>query len=127
MEGFLRYIWITFGCAALALGVIGAFLPLLPTVPFLLLAAFCFSKGSERMHSWLLNHKSFGPPIEEWHKHGAIASRVKLYALSLIFLSVFLSFLYGVPTVGLVSQVILLSCVSLFILTRPTPPRPTLD
>ncbi|MBL4838928.1 MAG: YbaN family protein [Kordiimonadaceae bacterium] len=123
----MRYIWILFGWTALALGVIGAFLPLLPTVPFLLLAAYCFSKGSDRLHDWLLNHKKFGPPIAEWRKHGAIALRIKLYAMSLISVSLCLSFLYDVPKAGLVSQVILLSCVSLFILTRPTPPRPSAD
>lgn len=119
----MRYIWMTFGWAALALGVIGAFLPLLPTVPFLLLAAFCFSKGSDALHDWLLQHERFGPPILEWRQHGAIATRVKIMAMAFIMASVGLSLLYGVPTTGFIVQIVILSCVSAFILTRPVPPR----
>ena len=119
----VRFIWMTCGWAALALGVLGAFLPLLPTVPFLLLAAFCFSKGSDTLHDWLVNHEKFGPPIREWRAHGAIATRVKIMAMIFILASVGLSFLYEVPILGLVVQITILSAVSLFILTRPAPPR----
>ena len=119
----MRYIWMTLGWAALALGVIGALLPLLPTVPFLLLAAFFFSKGSEELHNWLLTHKKFGPPIVEWRQHRAIATRVKFIAMAFILSSVGLSFLYDVPLAGFISQLVILSCVSLFILTRPAPPQ----
>lgn len=118
----MRFIWLTFGWAALALGVLGAFLPLLPTVPFLLLAALCFSKGSDELHDWLINHERFGPPIRQWRQHGAIATRVKVLSMSFILGSVGLSFLYDVPTLGLVVQLSILTCVSFFILTRPTPP-----
>lgn len=119
----MRYIWLIFGWAALALGVLGAFLPLLPTVPFLLLAAFCFSKGSEELHDWLVNHRKFGPPIQAWRLHGAIAIRMKLMAMAFILASIGLSIFYNVPKTGFIIQVIILTCVSLFIVTRPTPPR----
>ncbi len=119
----MRFVWLTFGWAALALGVLGAFLPLLPTVPFLLLAGVCFSKGSEELHQWLLNHEKFGPPIKEWREHGAIATRVKLMSMAFILASIGLSFLYEVPLTGLIVQLVVLSCVSFFILTRPAPPR----
>jgi len=118
----LRILWMGLGWLVLGLGVLGIFLPLLPTTPFLLLAAFCFSKGSDRMHAWLLNHEKLGPPITQWRKHGAIASRVKGMALFLILGSVALSFVYGVPFYAFIVQLVILSCVSLFILTRPTPP-----
>ncbi|MCK0068123.1 MULTISPECIES: YbaN family protein [Kordiimonas] len=119
----MRYIWMACGWIAFVLGVIGAFLPLLPTVPFLLLAAFCFSRGSDKLHNWLLNHEKFGPPIAEWRKHGAIATRVKFMAMGFILFSIGLSFLYDVPTRGFIIQIVVLSCVSLFILTRPAPPK----
>lgn len=122
MGADLRFIWLTFGWAALALGVLGAFLPLLPTVPFLLLAGVCFSKGSDELHDWLLNHEKFGPPIQEWRRHGAIATRVKILSMVFILASVALSFLYSVPPLGLTVQLVILSCVSFFILTRPAPP-----
>ena len=68
----MRYLWLSFGFIALALGMAGAVLPLLPTTPFILLAAFCFARSSRRFHNWLLNHRTFGPMIENWRQEGAI-------------------------------------------------------
>ncbi len=64
----MRVFWAVFGLMSLGLGMIGVFLPLLPTVPFILLAAFCFSKSSDRLHGWLTNHSKFGPIIEVWRR-----------------------------------------------------------
>ncbi len=61
----------------MGLGLIGVVLPILPTVPFMLLAAFFFSKSSERLHYWLISHPKLGPPIVEWQTNGAINPRVK--------------------------------------------------
>ena len=65
---------------ALALGVLGVFLPLLPTTPFVLLAAFCFSRGSERVERWLLAHPRFGPMVRDWRAHHAVPRRAKQLA-----------------------------------------------
>ncbi|MFC3051599.1 YbaN family protein [Kordiimonas pumila] len=118
----MRLLWLCAGWLALGLGIIGIYLPLLPTTPFLLLASFCFSKGSERIHAWLMGHAWFGPPIQEWNQHGAIAPRVKWLATGMIIFSVVLSFLYGVPLYAFIIQLVILVCVSFFILTRPNPP-----
>lgn len=69
----MQPVWIAAGGLALTLGVVGVFLPLLPTVPFLLLSAFCFGRGSSRLHRWLLQHRVFGPPIEDWIESGQSA------------------------------------------------------
>lgn len=119
----MRYLWLLAGWMCVSLGIIGSFLPLLPTVPFLLLAAFCFSKGSKRLHEWLLTHKKLGPPIIEWQKHGAIRTRVKVMAMTFILASVGLSLFFDVPIYALAMQLSVLSVVSLFILTRPAPPK----
>ena len=73
----LRSLYLLLGLAALALGLVGIFVPLLPTVPFLILAAFLFSKGSRRMEAWLVNHGRFGRPIRQWRESGSISRKGK--------------------------------------------------
>lgn len=65
------------GLLCVVLGVIGIVLPLLPTTPFLLLAAACFARSSPRFHAWLLGHRWFGPPIRDWQQQRAIRPRIK--------------------------------------------------
>jgi uncharacterized membrane protein YbaN (DUF454 family) len=77
---WLRWLWLAAGWASLALGVIGAFLPLLPTVPFVLLAAACFSRGSARWEQWLLTHPRFGPWVQDWRRSRAVPLRAKQWA-----------------------------------------------
>ena len=62
---------------SLALGIIGIFLPLLPTTPFILLASACFMRSSPRFHAWLHQHKTFGPILDNWHQHRAVTTKVK--------------------------------------------------
>lgn len=76
-----RYIYFIAGWASLGLGTIGAFLPLLPTVPFMILAAFCFARSSPALEAKLLNHKYFGIHIRRWRERGAISRRGKKAAL----------------------------------------------
>ncbi len=117
----MRYLWIALGWISVALGVAGAFLPLLPTTPFLLLAAFAFSKGSERLHDWLVNHPKLGPPIQHWRKEQAIARPVKIYA-SISIVAVFaISVVLQVPWWALASQAVVLTVVSYFLWSRPEP------
>lgn len=76
-----RVLYLLAGLLSLALGVIGAFLPLLPTVPLMLLAAFCFSRSSPRLEAWLVDHPRFGPHIRAWKARGAISRAGKHAAL----------------------------------------------
>lgn len=68
------------GFLSLALGAVGIFLPLLPTVPFVLLAAYCFSRGSRRWERWMLEHPKLGPIIKDWRAHHAVPLRAKQLA-----------------------------------------------
>jgi uncharacterized membrane protein YbaN (DUF454 family) len=77
----LRYLWITGGVLSLVLGAIGVVLPLLPTVPFVILAAFCFSRGSKRWEQWLLDHPRLGPYVHDWREHHAVPLRAKQLAI----------------------------------------------
>lgn len=115
----MRILWVTFGFVALGLGVLGVALPLLPTVPFLLLAAFCFARSSERLHDWLVTHPRFGPPIADWNTHGAIRRPAKYLASASILAAFALSVLMGVRPMILGIQAVTLCAVALFIWTRP--------
>jgi uncharacterized membrane protein YbaN (DUF454 family) len=79
-----RWLWGAAGAAALLTGFVGAFLPLLPTTPFVLLAALCFSRSSPRLEHWLLNHRRFGPLIQDWRAHQAIPLRAKRLAWAMM-------------------------------------------
>lgn len=68
------------GSICVGLAFLGIFLPLLPTTPFLLLAAFCFSRGSSSLHSWLMNHPTLGRIIRDWNERRVIRPRVKAVA-----------------------------------------------
>lgn len=115
----MRWLWASMGLMSLSLGVIGIVLPLLPTVPFILLAAFCFARSSDRLHHWLLSHPKFGPVIEDWHQNGAISPRVKRISTASILFVFGISLVLGLRPLILIIQAITLSCVALFIWTRP--------
>ncbi|MDZ3831252.1 MAG: YbaN family protein [Sphingopyxis sp.] len=76
-----RHFYFVCGCLSLALGGIGAVLPLLPTVPFIILAAFCFARSSPKLEAWLVHHPSFGPHIVAWRDKGAISRKGKVAGL----------------------------------------------
>lgn len=84
---WIRRVFISLGFVALLLGLLGVFLPILPTAPFILLAAFCFGRGSARFHQWLLDHHLTGPLIKDWYEHQSLRPRVKNWAVLLIVFS----------------------------------------
>lgn len=116
----MRFIWAGLGLLCLLLGVVGIVLPLLPTVPFLLLAAFLFARSSERLHNWLLSHPRLGPPIEDWQSRGAINPAAKRLATISIVVVFGISLAMGLRPLILGIQAVTLSCVLIFIWTRPS-------
>lgn len=86
-----RACWFLLGALSLVLGLIGIFLPLLPTTPFLILASACFMRASPRIHTWLVSHPYLGPPIFEWQEQRTIKSSIKKKAVIMIILSFTLS------------------------------------
>jgi uncharacterized membrane protein YbaN (DUF454 family) len=115
----MQYVWATLGLVCVGLALIGVFLPLLPTVPFLLAASFFFARSSERLHSWILAHPTFGPMIDDWNSHGAIRPRAKRLATLSIAAVFGLSLIVGVSMKVVVIQAVVLSCVLIFIWSRP--------
>lgn len=82
-----RLLWLAAGALSLGLGGIGLVLPLLPTVPFVLLAGFCFSRGCTRCERWLLDHPRLGPPLRAWRTHRAVPRRAKWLATTMMLAS----------------------------------------
>jgi uncharacterized membrane protein YbaN (DUF454 family) len=124
----VRYALLAIGWLSVVLGVIGIFLPVLPTTPFLLLAAACFMRSSKRFYLWLVNHPLLGPWIVDYLEGEGIPLKAKVYAIGLMWLSIGISS-YLVPLLWarlfmLTSAVL----VSLYILKQKTlskPARPT--
>ncbi|WP_144098089.1 YbaN family protein [Croceicoccus sediminis] len=91
----VRYLYLAGGFVSLGLGAIGVVLPLLPTVPFMILAAFCFARSSPRLEAWLVEHRHFGPHIRAWREKGAISRRGKTAALAAFAVSIVLAFAFA--------------------------------
>lgn len=119
-----RALFFAAGWLFVVIGVIGIFLPLLPTTPFLLLAAWCFSKSSERFHRWLLNHPTLGPPVIDWQRHGVIRPFAKKLATVMMGLAImFPLVLVKVPAWAKLVTIVTTACVLTFIWTRPSHPN----
>lgn len=86
-----------FGLLSTGLGILGIFLPVLPTVPLLLLAAACFARSSEKFYRWLLDHPRLGPLVGDYLDGEGIPLRAKISAITLIWLSVSISAMFLVP------------------------------
>lgn len=97
------------GCLALALGVLGVFLPIMPTVPFILLAAACFSRSSPRFHQWLLAHKYMGPIVRQYEEGQGLPRRIKVRVIFFTWAGMLLSMFI----VGQLWAVALLTCIGL--------------
>lgn len=108
------------------LGVIGIFLPLLPTTPFILLACYCFSKSSERYHQWLLNHPLFGQAIQDYQAGLGISLKHKISAWLMIWLSIGSCIIFIVDPVALkLLLLIIAGTVSIYLARLPTSSRGT--
>jgi uncharacterized membrane protein YbaN (DUF454 family) len=92
----LRYALLAIGWLSVVLGVIGIFIPVLPTTPFLLLAAACFARSSPRFYRWLVEHPRLGPWIGDYLSGNGIPLKGKVYAIGLMWASILLS-CYLVP------------------------------
>ena len=110
--------WLLFG-----LGFVGAFVPVLPTTPLMLLALWCFSRSSDRFHDWLYNHRVFGPPLQQWNDHRVIPLPAKI--TSVVFMSASLVYVFGFSDTAAWVKVTMSATMAIgfwFILTKPSVP-----
>lgn len=114
------------GSFALVLAILGIFLPLLPTTPFLLLASACYARGSPRLHQWLRNHPTFGKFLRDFEDGRGIPLRAKILALVMMWVSM----LYSIwkVTLGVKFVLAAIACaVTVYLLRLPTTPREPRD
>lgn len=118
-QALVKGFFISLGTIFLIIGIIGIFLPLLPTTPFLLLTAICYERGSDKFHAWLIGHKYFGPPILDWQNRKVIRLQYKILAASMMLISAFfLLQKQTVPMIGKVSYTVFMVLMLSFIFTR---------
>ncbi|GJM12528.1 MAG: hypothetical protein DHS20C12_09310 [Pseudohongiella sp.] len=114
-----KLLWLVLAYGTLALGLVGAVLPVLPTTPFLLVAVWAGSHASSKFKWWLLRHKRFGPGLRDWYRDGAIAKPAKYTAVTVIAMSWLIIIMTGSPTGVVVFTGLLLASCSVFLLSRP--------
>lgn len=121
----LRLAWAALGTIFLALGAIGVVLPLLPTTPFVLLAAACYVRASPRLYNWLLGTRLFGPLIREWREHRSIPWRTKLFAIGMMAVTLTASIVFFVkPLAGQVAMALFGLGLALWLYRIPSRDRP---
>ena len=91
----MKPVYLVFGLMSVALGIVGIVLPILPTVPFFILAAFCFARSSPKLEAMLLNHPTYGPPLRLWRERGAVSRRAKWAATGAFAVSIVIGFLFS--------------------------------
>ncbi|MDP3853237.1 YbaN family protein [Phenylobacterium sp.] len=119
-----RTLFLLLGLSFMALGVVGAFVPLLPTTVFLILAAGCFARSSPRLEAWLMNHNRFGPTLRAWREHGVIPRPAKVMACAgMVFgFAVFFAAAHPQPWLAVAVAAALAACAA-FVLSRPSVSR----
>lgn len=102
------------------LGTLGIFLPVLPTTPFILLAAFCASRGSPAFAQWLEDHPTYGPILDNWQRNRAVPAKAKWLACTMMSASWVLLLMLGLPGLVLTLTGAVMVSVACYLLTRPT-------
>lgn len=119
-----RLLWLTLGLVSTGCGIAGIVLPLVPTTPFLLLAAYAFARSSPGLYVWLVRHPRLGPPIRSWRRHRAISRRAKWLAVGSMAAALALTLALGFPSHILLIQAVVMVPVAAFVLSRPSGPSP---
>lgn len=119
----VRHAYFALAWVFFALGAAGAFLPGLPTVPFMLVALWLFSKSSQRFHDWLYAHRVFGPPLQQWQAHKVIPLKAKVLSISSMVASMAYMTLYAdMPPWLLIVTGLVMAYGAWFVLSHPSTP-----
>ena len=118
-----RWAWWLLAYVSLGLGLVGIVVPGLPTVPFVLLAAFAAARGSQRLHGKLLEHAQFGPMIRDWQSGGAVSRRAKILAVTTMAACAALLFVTAPRPWMAFAGGVIMAIVGAWLWTRPEPPH----
>lgn len=118
-----RLAWWLLAYASLGLGIIGIVLPVLPTVPFILFAAYAASRGSQRLHDWLLSHPVMGPMIRDWQANGTVSRNAKWWATTMMTATAVILIFYSSRLWLVMAVCAMMALVATWLWLRPEPPR----
>jgi len=108
------------GFVSLGMAYIGVVTPGIPYSPFIVFSAYCFSKGSERMHRWIYNHKIFGPFLTNWNEKRVFPQKMRYLMLGMMSLSLILMYTSGVKPIGILSTAIFMGLVAVWAWRYPS-------
>ena len=121
-DRFLRRLLVFLGTVFVGLGILGMFLPILPTTPFLLLAAACYARSSKRFYHWLLSNRWFGSYIRDYKERKSIPLKVKIFTVSLLWITIILSTIFATNVTYIrIILIVIALCVTIHILSLRTP------
>ena len=109
-----KLFWNIVGFISLGMAYIGLITPGIPYSPFIVFSAYCFSKGSERMHRWIYNHKIFGPFLTNWGEKRVFPEKMKYFMLAMMSTSLIIMWVTGVKPIGILSTAIFMAVVALW-------------
>ena len=109
-----KFFWKVLGFLSLGMAYVGVITPGLPYSIFVVFAAYCFAKGSPKMHAWLYNHKLFGPFLTNWGEKRVFPQKMKYFMLAMMSSSLIIMYFTGVKTIGIISTAIFMACVAIW-------------
>jgi len=109
-----QFLWKVLGFISLGMAYLGVITPGLPYSIFVVFAAYCFAKGSPKMHAWLYNHKLFGPFLTNWNEKRVFPHKMKFFMLAMMTTSLVIMFVTGVKTIGVVSTAVFMALVAVW-------------
>jgi len=116
-----RIVFLALGWLFFVLGVIGVFLPVMPTTIFMIMALWAFANSSQKMHTWLYTHAKFGPALQRWDRDGVIPIHAKIAALGGMFISlIYVTVFSGAPPLAVGAAVALIAFGAVYVLSKPS-------
>jgi len=109
-----KIFWNCLGFLSLGMAYVGVITPGIPYSPFVVFAAYCFSKGSERMHRWIYNHKIFGPFLTNWNQKRVFPTKMKYFMLAMMTSSLIIMLFSGVKTIGIIYTAVFMAVVAIW-------------